>query len=399
MRFLKRVNNFKFFSQKKILLIVIAVLSAIAMITWILAPAPLQLELVRAEKAALSVSVDNEGIVRVRDAYLVTSPVAATIERIVLRTGDTVTRGDVLAWLLPLSVDLQSREQILARLQAAQARWSEATLQQREAEINHALAKNDLERQKALVRDHFISPQALDQLIARESAARAAVGTAQARTKAAQATVIEARAAVNTFTRATERKIPILAPASGRVLSVTQQSERTIGAGLPLMTIGDPSQMEAVVDVLSVDAVKIQPGMRMLLRDWGGDTPLEARVRLVEPVAFTKISALGIEEQRVNVIADPVGSPWPLGDGYRIQARIVLWQQDGVLKLPGSSIFRVGNEWRIFVAENGRARERTIIIGQRNRDDVQIISGLREGEQVIRFPSRAVSEGARILAE
>ena len=393
------MNNFKFFSQKKILLIVIAVLSAIAMITWILAPAPLQLELVRAEKAALSVSVDNEGIVRVRDAYLVTSPVAATIERIVLRTGDTVTRGDVLAWLLPLSVDLQSREQILARLQAAQARWSEATLQQREAEINHALAKNDLERQKALVRDHFISPQALDQLIARESAARAAVGTAQARTKAAQATVIEARAAVNTFTRATERKIPILAPASGRVLSVTQQSERTIGAGLPLMTIGDPGQMEAVVDVLSVDAVKIQPGMRMLLRDWGGDTPLEARVRLVEPVAFTKISALGIEEQRVNVIADPVGSPWPLGDGYRIQARIVLWQQDGVLKLPGSSIFRVGNEWRVFVAENGRAKERTVIIGQRNRDDVQIISGLREGEQVIRFPSRQVSDGARIMAE
>lgn len=393
------MNDIKFFSRKKILLIVIAVLSAIALIAWILMPAPLRLQLVRAEKAALSVSVDNEGIVRVHDAYVVTSPIAATIERIVLRTGDSVTRGDVLAWLLPLSIDLQSREQTLARLQAAQARWSEATLQQREAEINHALAKNELERQKSLVRDHFISPQALDQLIARESAARAAVGTAQARTKAAQAVVTEARAAVDTFTRATERKIPVLAPASGRVLSVTQQSERTIGAGLPLMTVGDPSQMEAVVDVLSVDALKIQPGMRMLLRDWGGDTPLEARVRLVEPVAFTKISALGIEEQRVNVIADPVGSPWPLGDGYRIQARIVLWQQDEVLKLPGSSVFRVGNEWRIFVAENGRARERTVIIGQRNRDDVQIISGLREGEQVIRFPSRQVSDGARIMAE
>lgn len=393
------MNDFKFFIRKKILLIVIAVLLAIAMITWILAPAPLRLQLVRAEKAALSVSVDNEGIVRVRDAYLVTSPIAATIERLVLRTGDTVTRGDVLAWLLPLSMDLQSQEQTLARLQEAQARWSEATLQQREAEINHTIAKNELERQKALVRNHFISPQALDQLIAHESIARAAVSAAQARTKGAQATVNEARAAVNTFTRATERKMPVRAPASGRVLSVTQQSERTIGAGLPLMTIGDPDHLEAVVDVLSGDAVIIQPGMRMLLRGWGGDTPLEARVRLVEPVAFTKISALGIEEQRVNVIADPVGSPWPLGDGYRVQARIVLWQQDGVLKLPGSSIFRVGNEWRVFVAENGRARERTVIIGQRNRDDVQIISGLREGEQVIRFPSRQVSDGARIMAE
>lgn len=393
------MNDFKFFSQTKVLLTVIAMLSAIALIAWILTPAPLQLQLVPADKATLSVSVDNEGIVRVRDTYVVTSPVAATIERILLRTGDTVTRGDVLAWLLPLSMDLQSREQALARLQEAQARWSEATLQQREAEINHAIAKNELERQKALLQDHFISPQALDQFIAHESTARAAVSAAQARTKAAQATVNEVRAAVNTFTRATERKMPVRAPASGRVLSVTQQSERTMSAGLPLMTIGDPGHLEAVVDVLSVDAVNIQPGMRMLLRDWGGDTPLEARVRLVEPVAFTKISALGIEEQRVNVIADPVGSPWPLGDGYRVQARIVLWQQDGVLKLPGSSIFRVGNEWRVFVAENGRAKERTVIVGRRNRDDVQIISGLREGEQVIRFPSRQVSDGARILAE
>ncbi len=381
------------------MLIVIAVLSAIVLMSWLLTPSPLRLQLVRAAKGSLSVSVDNEGIVRVHDAYVVTSPIAATIERIVLRTGDTVTRGDVLAWLLPLSIDLQSREQTLARLQAAQARWSEATLQQREAEINHELARHELERQKALVRDHFISPQALDQLIARESTARAAVSTAQARTKAVQAALTEARAAVNTFTHAAERKIAVLSPASGRILSINQQSERTIAAGLPLMTVGDPSQMEAVVDVLSVDAVKIQPGMRLLLRDWGGDTPLEARVRLVEPVAFTKISALGIEEQRVNVIADPVGSPWPLGDGYRIQARIVLWQQDGVLKLPGSSVFRVGNDWRIFVAENGRAKERTVTIGQRNRDDVQIISGLREGEQVIRFPSRQVSDGARILAE
>ena len=393
------MNDFKFFSRKKILLIVIALLSAIILVTWILTPAPLRLQLIRAERATLSVSVDNEGIVRVRDAFIVASPIAATIERITLRTGDTVTHGDTVAWLLPLSIDLQTKDQTLARLQAAQARWSEATLQQREAEIIHELAKHELERKKILVRDHFISPQALDQLIASESTTRAGVSTAQARTKAAQASITEVRAAVNTFTRAADRKTPVLAPASGRVLSINQQSERTIAAGLPLMTIGDPTQVEAVVDVLSTDAVKIRPGMRMLLRDWGGDTPLEARVRLVEPVAFTKISALGIEEQRVNVIADPVDPPWPLGDGYRIQARIVLWQQDAVLKLPGSSVFRVGNEWHIFVAENDHARERTVVIGQRNRDDVQIMSGLREGEQVIRFPSRQVSDGARIIAE
>lgn len=344
-------------------------------------------------------SVDNGGIVRVRDGFIVTSPIAAKIERITLRTGDTVARGDVVAWLLPLSVDLQAKDQTLVRLQAAQARWSEATLQQREAEIIHELAKHELERQKVLIRDQFISPQALDQVVARESTTRAGVSTAQDRTNAAQAAITEVRAALNTFTRAEEGKLPVLAPASGRVLSINQQSEHTIAAGLPLMTIGDPTHVEAVVDVLPIDAVKIRPGMRMLLRDWGGDTPLEASVRLVETAAFTKISALGIEEQRVRVIADPVGSPWPLSDGYRIRARIVLWQQDAALKLPGSSIFRVGNEWHIFVVENERARERTVVIGQHNRDDAQIISGLREGEQVIRFPSRQVSDGARIKGE
>ena len=380
-------------------LIAIALLSATIFVVWILTPVPLRLQSVRAEKGALSVSVDNGGIVRVRDAFVVVIPIAAAIERITLRTGDTVARGDVVAWLLPLSIDLQAKDQTLARLQAAQAQWSEATLQQREAEIIHELAKHELERQKVLVRDHFIFPQALDQVVARESTTRAGVSTAQDRTNAAQAAITEVRAALNTFIRAEEGKIPVLAPASGRVLSINQQSEHTIAAGLPLMTIGDPTHVEAVVDVLPTDAVKIRPGMRMLLRDWGGDTPLEASVRLVETAAFTKISALGIEEKRVRVIADPVGSPWPLSNSYRIRARIMLWQQDAVLKLPGSSIFRVGNEWHIFVAENERARERTVVVGQHNRDDVQIISGLREGEHVIRFPSRQVSDGARIKGE
>ena len=386
-------------NKRTILLAGISLLLILSLLTWLLAPAPLQLQLMHVGKGPMIVSIDNEGIVRVRDAYVVASPVAATAERITLRTGDQVLRGEVVAWLSPLSVDLQAKEQTLARMKAAEARWTEAAFHQNDAEMNHQLARHELERHQALVRDQFISPQALEQLIVRENAARAAALAAQARTKAALAVVAEARAAVNTVVRAPERRLPVRAPASGRVLAISQQSERTIAAGLPLMTIGDPLHMEAVVDVLSVDAVKIKPGMRMLLKDWGGDAPLEARVRLIEPVAFTKISALGIEEQRVNVIADPIGRPWPLGDGYRIQASILLWQQDAVLKLPGSSVFRVADEWRVFVVENGRARERTVTLGQRNRDEMQIIAGLREGEQVIRFPSRQVSEGVRVRSD
>ena len=386
-------------NKRTILLAGISLLLILSLLTWLLAPAPLQLQLMHVGKGPMIVSIDNEGIVRVRDAYVVASPVAATAERITLRTGDQVLRGEVVAWLSPLSVDLQAKEQTLARMKAAEARWTEAAFHQNDAEMNHQLARHELERHQALVRDQFISPQALEQMIVRENAARAAALAAQARTKAALAVVAEARAAVNTVVRAPERRLPVRAPASGRVLAISQQSERTIAAGLPLMTIGDPLHMEAVVDVLSVDAVKIKPGMRMLLKDWGGDAPLEARVRLIEPVAFTKISALGIEEQRVNVIADPIGRPWPLGDGYRIQASILLWQQDAVLKLPGSSVFRVADEWRVFVVENGRARERTVTLGQRNRDEMQIIAGLREGEQVIRFPSRQVSEGVRVRSD
>ena len=386
-------------NKRTILLAGISLLLILSLLTWLLAPAPLQLQLMHVGKGPMIVSIDNEGIVRVRDAYVVASPVAATAERITLRTGDQVLRGEVVAWLSPLSVDLQAKEQTLARMKAAEARWTEAAFHQNDAEMNHQLARHELERHQALVRDQFISPQALEQMIVRENAARAAALAAQARTKAALAVVAEARAAVNTVVRAPERRLPVRAPASGRVLAISQQSERTIPAGLPLITIGDPLHMEAVVDVLSVDAVKIKPGMRMLLKDWGGDAPLEARVRLIEPVAFTKISALGIEEQRVNVIADPIGRPWPLGDGYRIQASILLWQQDAVLKLPGSSVFRVADEWRVFVVENGRARERTVTLGQRNRDEMQIIAGLREGEQVIRFPSRQVSEGVRVRSD
>ena len=244
-------------NKRTSLLVAISLVSVAGLIVWLLTPAPLRLQQIRAGKGPMSVSIDNEGIVRVRDAYVVASPIAATVERITLRIGDPVMRGDVIAWLAPLPVDMQAKEQTLARMKAAEARWTEALLQQSEAEITHELARHELERRQALARDHFISPQALEQFIVRESTMRAA-----------------ARAAVHAVVRAPERRLPVRAPASGRVLAISQQSERTIAAGQPLIIMGDPLRMEAVVDVLSVDAVKVQPGMRMQLQNWGGDAPL-----------------------------------------------------------------------------------------------------------------------------
>lgn len=194
------------------------------------------------------------------------------------------------------------------------------------------------------------------------------------------------------------RALELVSPVDGHALKVHEVSTRTVAAGTPLVTVGDTSRLEVVVDVLSTDAVRVRPGQIMLMEGWGGSDVLRARVRMVEPVAFTKISALGVEEQRVNVIADPVDPLGPLGDGYRIEARIVVWEQADVVKLPGSSLFRQGNEWRVFVVEDGRARERKVRVGQRNQDEVQVLGAITVGSQVVRFPSNDLRDGARVQA-
>jgi HlyD family secretion protein len=177
---------------------------------------------------------------------------------------------------------------------------------------------------------------------------------------------------------------------------VLEKSERVVEAGTPLLIIGDPSNLEVVLDVLSTEAVKVQPGMPVILEGWGGNQSLRAQVRVVEPFAFTKVSALGVEEQRVNIIADFIDPPGPLGDGYRVEGRIVIWEQSKVLKIPASSLFRVGTDWSVFIVENGRAQRRQVEVGHRSTLEVEIINGLRAGEQVIRHPSNQLREGIRI---
>jgi HlyD family secretion protein len=180
------------------------------------------------------------------------------------------------------------------------------------------------------------------------------------------------------------------------VLRVIEKSERVVPMGTPILILGEPGQIEVVADVLSTDAVKIRPGATVLLDGWGGDHPLRARVRLVEPYGFTKVSALGVEEQRVNVISDFVDSPGPLGDGYRVEAHIVIWTSQNVLKVPLSAVFRRGQGWSTFVIAAGRARTRNIEIGHRNESEVEILSGVAEGEQVILHPSNQLAEGTRV---
>ncbi len=188
----------------------------------------------------------------------------------------------------------------------------------------------------------------------------------------------------------------VSAPATGRVLRVLEESERVVTSGTPLLELSNTAKLEVVVDVLTTDAVKIRPGTQVLIEGWGGERPLEARVRLVEPAGFVKVSALGIEEHRVNVIVDFVDPTGTLGDGYRVEARFVIWEGEGVLKIPANALFRQGDGWSVFVAEKGRARRRAVDVGHRGGFEVEITSGIVEGESVILHPSNQLEEGVRI---
>ena len=373
------------------------VLALLALAWWLFAPQPLPVETARVAEGPLAVSVDNMGHIRAHDRYVVDAPVAANLRRIALRDGDPVRRGQVLAWLAPVPLDVRQADQARAGVAAAQALAREAAMQAQRARADLSLAQGERRRMAELSDGGFTSVEALDRAQAAERMARAALEAARFRERAAQAELAAARAALQgAGSRSPAAPIAVRSPADGYVLRVLEQGGRTVAAGTPLLTVGDRARYEVVVDVLSTDAVKIRPGNLMLLEGWGGARVLRARVRQVEPSAFTKISALGVEEQRVNVIGDPIDALGPLGDGYRVEARIVTWSAPRVVKAPSSSLYRAGEGWRVFVVDGKRARERAVTVGQRNQDEAQVLSGLRPGELVVRYPGNELADGSRV---
>lgn len=387
-------------ARKKTWIVAALGVAALALIGWLLfAPDPLPVEPAIATQGPLRVSVDNQGQVRVHDKYVVAAPVAAELERIEMHDGDPVRRNQPVAILNLLPMDARQRQEAVARLDAARALAREAAQRVDRARTDMQFASNERARVEQLVRNNFVSPQAAEKATVTEQTSKAEWDAARSRHTAALADVRAAEAALLASDQTSggrTRQLQMFSPVDGYVLKVLEKSARTVAAGTPLLSIGDPGRYEIVVDVLSVDAVKIRPGNLMLLEGWGGGKTLRARVRLVEPVAFTKVSALGVEEQRVNVIADPVDPLDALGDGYRVEARIIIWSQDKVLKVAASSLFRVGDAWHVFVVEDGRAREREVKVGQRNPDEAEILSGLNPGATVVRFPGNQLTDGARV---
>jgi len=377
-------------------------LGAAAAIAWLaLAPDPLEVEAAVAVRGALEVTVDQEAEVRVHDRYVIAATVAGKLVRVNLRSGDAVAPGQIVAVLEPLPLDARARQEALARLDAARALVREASFQIARAAATLAQQTRERERMEKLRDERFVSAEAVDKARTAEATARAELDAARARETAARQEERVAEAALLAMPAAEGRRgrlVELAAPVAGKVLRVLEESERTLAAGTAVMVIGDASRFEIVADVLSSDAVKIRPGAPARLEEWGGADKLQARVRVVEPYAFTKISALGIEEKRVNVVMDPIDPLGPLGDGYRVEARIVVWSAADVLKVPASALFRRGDGWAVFVVEDGRARVRPVEIGQRNPFEAEVLKGLEAGARVVMYPGNELEDGRRVRA-
>jgi HlyD family secretion protein len=370
-------------------------------------PAPVRVEVARAERAKLQVTVDEEGKTRVRDRFVMTAPVAGRVERLPLHQGDAVQPGTIAARIHPLPLDPRARAEATARLQAAEAekQAAEARVVQAQAALEQARRGAHRARQlsaagtlAALEREiaELAETTSDKELEAARFAAKAADYNVQAARAALLAPDHQGDALVGKCDQADASCIELRSPIHGRVLRVLEESERVVALGTPLVELGNPAALEIVIDVLSSDAVKVKPGALVLIDEWGGEGTLSARVRLVEPSGFTKVSALGVEEQRVNVIADFLEPPDSLGDGFRVEAHIVVWEGGSVLQVPSSAVFRRGNFWSVFVVDGGRAHHRQIEIGHRNARQVEVLSGLEAGEAVVLHPGDQIRDDVRV---
>ncbi|MEN9314629.1 MAG: hypothetical protein RIS35_1022 [Pseudomonadota bacterium] len=365
---------------------------------WALRPAPLEVDVASVGLGPMRVTVEDVGETRSHDRFVLSAPVAGRLARIELREGDAVAAGDVVARITALPLSVRESDELEARLSAARALEREADRRALGAEAQLAHARRELERVRRLVRDGFVSSQAADEAIRAETAAATELEAARHRARAARSDAEAVAAGLRAVRPGAGAPSPVLvrSPSAGRILRIEDPSERVVAPGAPLMSIGDLSRLEVVVELLSSEAVRVTPGMPALLEGWGGDEALRAVVRRVEPYAVTKVSALGIEEKRVDVILDFVDPPGPLGDGYRVTARIVTWASDQVLRVPVSALFRCDREWCVFAVEDGRARRRIVGLGHRNAAEAEIVSGLSAGERVIRFPVNALEDGTRV---
>ena len=370
----------------------------------VLRPHPLDVDASPAVRAALAQTVVDDGRARVRERYTVSAPVTGSLARIELHEGDVVEPGSVLARLLPLAsplLDPESRRAAEQRLASAIDASAQAKSTVARAQIAEDQAKTEFSRLEPLAKQGSIPTVQLDQAVVAEHMRETELLSAGFAEKVAEHEIEQARSALARFTpgRNQSEQLELTSPVHGEVLHVLRKSEGVVNAGTALLEVGDARALELVADVLSQDAVAIQPGMPARILHWGGEPPLAAKVRLVEPAAFTKTSALGVDEQRINVVLDLDGPPdqWrALGDGFAVEIEITIWSKPDVLQVPTSALFRGTAGWEVFVVEAGRASKRAVEPGHRGPLRTEIVNGLHAGEVVIIHPGAGVHDGVSV---
>ncbi|HEY3668664.1 MAG TPA: HlyD family efflux transporter periplasmic adaptor subunit [Polyangiaceae bacterium] len=369
-----------------------------------LRPRPVPVDLASVTRGPLLVAIQESGMTRVKDRYEVSAPVNGRLSRLALEVGDRVHEGDALAEIAPaLSplLDDRTRAEAEARLGAALSALDQARAQTARATTANQLAAQELTRSEQLAASGSLAAQALEQAQFAARMRADELNSARFSEKVAGEEVRVARVTLghDSARAAIDHHVDVLSPIAGRVLRVHQKSEGVVQAGTSLVEVGDPGALEVVVDLLTTDAVHVGPGTEAVIEGWGGDSPLAGRVRRLEPSAFTRASALGVDEQRVNVIIALTDAPekWAaLGDAYRVEARFVLWQAPSVLKAPQGAVFRYRDSWAVFRIENGTAHLVPVRIGHRGESEVEITSGLSAGAELAVHPGDRVKDGARV---
>jgi len=388
----------RFLKHKSLIAGVVLVLAIVAMAMW---PESIEVSRATVERGSMQVTLDEDGETRIRDKFVVSAPVGGRLQRIELEPGDRVVRGKTIVARLTTAdaplLDPRTRGELEAAVEAARAAVGQARADFERATAELMRARTTLQRQQQLMKAGAIAADNLD-------AAETAVATAEEARKAVEFAVARseyelqlARARLRAPSPV-GRAVEIVAPVSGLILKRFRESESVVPVGERLIEIGEPARIEIVADFLSTDAVRIQPGAPVLVEGWGGSHSLEGRVRRVEPAGFMKVSALGVEEQRVNVLIefDDPSAAGRLGDGYRVEVRVIIWREEDVVKVPVGGLFRRGTDWAAFVIQNERVRLQPVRLGQRNDVDAQVLEGLSPQQAVVLHPPDTLADGARV---
>ncbi|MFZ4438836.1 MAG: efflux RND transporter periplasmic adaptor subunit [Syntrophales bacterium] len=393
-------------ASRRTLLVIGVVMIVVAATVYGFLPKTVEVDLVAASRGPLQVTIEEEGRTRLKERFVVSAPIAGYMRRIDAKVGDLVRKGAAVVALEPLRsqpLDPRSHAEAEATVAAAQSGLNAAIEKERAAAADADYLEKRLERIANLYSKRYVAQDQFDQTAAEAKKARAVQSSAKAAVDVSRSELERAKTVLQHFPPGgkTEKAntVYVSSPVSGAVIKIYRESEGAVNVGEPLLEIGDSNKLEVRIELLSSDAVKIKKGGAVFFKRWGGEGTLTGVVRLVEPAGFTKVSSLGVEEQRVLVIADLTSPPetWRLlGDGYRLEAHFVVWEGKDILQIPASVLFRSGKEWAVFVEDHGQARQRILQVGQRNGLTAEIISGLQEKERVVSHPDDSIKNGTPI---